>query len=249
MSQNGSVTLKIALLSTIVVLAGCAAKITNGDVATASGSDATAGACLANANYESPSDQQHNYRIQAGDDLQISFYRNPEFDTEVTVRPDGKINLRVVGDPVARGLTPEQLSQQLDKDYLSELLDPGVSVVVKNSPSRVVYVEGQVQHPAAVPLQPDMTALGAIAQAGGLSDEAGPNHVVLIRRDMCGQPHGVLLKIGNVLKQKKDSDEEDAMLLPGDLLVVPRSAIANLDLIVKQYVKDLLPVQPFFPIM
>ncbi|MDO8432696.1 MAG: polysaccharide biosynthesis/export family protein [Candidatus Binatus sp.] len=250
MSQKASAAIRNALLATFVLLAaGCAATDMKGDVSIAASEPAETG-CVMSANYKSPSDERQNYRIQAGDDLAITFYRNPEFDTEVIVRPDGKISMRVVGDPEARGLSPTELSARLNKAYSSELLEPGVSVVVKNSPSRVVFVQGQVDHPAAVPLQPDMTALGAIAQAGGFSDGANPNDVVLIRRDFCGQPHGVRLQIGKVLSQKKDHDnEEDAQLLPGDLLVVPRSKIASIDLFMKQYVKDLLPVQPFMPIL
>src|SRR5258706_1230959 len=231
MLQRASVVLRNALLCTFVVLAGCAVNDQKGDVPSA-GERLGSPLCETNANYESPADEQRNYRIQAGDDLAISFYRNAEFDTEVVVRPDGKISLRVVGEPEVRGLTPAELSAELEREYSDELLQPGVSVVVKNSPSRVVYVQGQVDHAAAVPLQPEMTALGAIAQAGGFSDGANPDRVVLIRRDACGSPHGQLLKIGSVLSQNKDLDnEEDAQLLPGDLLVVPRSKIASIDLI------------------
>lgn len=232
-----------------IMLGGCATTDKGADVPTAANEEAQA-PCLAGANYTSPSDQQQNYKIQSGDDLAVSFYLNSEFDTEATVRPDGKISLRLVGDQQARGLTPAQLSAELDRAYSDELVQPGVSVLVKNSPSRVVFVQGQVDHPGAVPLQPEMTALGAIAQAGGLTDGANPNAVVLIRRDLCGQAHGQELRLGRVLHQKSDAaNEEDAQLLPGDMLVVPRSKIADVGLFVKQYVKDLVPIQPYLPIL
>jgi hypothetical protein len=34
-------------------------------------------------------------------------------------------------------------------------------------------------------------------------------------------------------------------LLPSDIVVVPRSAIAQFDLNMKQYVRDALPVEPY----
>lgn len=249
MSSKATVALRIAILAAAIFLGGCATSDTRGDTRAAGETPAQV-PCVASAAYLSPSDQEQNYKIQSGDDLAISFYLNSEFDTDVAVRPDGKITLRLVGDQQARGLTPAQLSTELEQAYSKELLQPGVSVLVKNSPSRVVYVQGQVDHPGAVALQPDMTALAAIAQAGGLSDGANPDAVILIRRDLCGQAHGQPLKLGPMLKHASDTpNEEDARLLPGDMLVVPRSGIANLDLFVKQYVKDLIPIQPYLPIL
>ncbi len=235
-----------AVLLIAIFLGGCSTTDTRGDVASAPDTR-TETACLTNVNYTSVSDEQQNYRIQSGDDLAINFYLNSEFDTDATVRPDGKISLRLVGDQQARGLTPAQLSAELDQAYSNELLNPGVSVLVKSSPSRVVFVQGQVEHPGAIPLQPDMTALAAIAQAGGLSEGANPDSIVLIRRDMCGQAHGQELKLSGALKHKNDAAmEEDAELLPGDMVVVPRSGISSLGLTMKQYVKDLIPIQPYF---
>ena len=51
--------------------------------------------------------------------------------------------------------------------------DPQSTVRIDKSPWQVVYVEGQVGKPGAVPLQPGMTALQAIAASGGLTDAAG----------------------------------------------------------------------------
>jgi protein involved in polysaccharide export with SLBB domain len=240
----------LAVVLAAIQIGGCAATSQRGDVAASGGGTQVQPDCLASADYASPSDEELNYKIQSGDDLIISFYLNSEFDSEVTVRPDGKISLRLVGEQDARGLTPKQLSGELDKAYSRELLQPGVSVTVKNSPSRVVFVQGQVSHPGAVPLQPEMTALGAISQAGGLTDDANSEQVLLIRRDQCGQAHGQELKINLVLAQKSDIDNtEDARLLPGDVLVVPRTTISNVGLFVKHYVKDLIPIQPYLPIL
>jgi hypothetical protein len=43
----------------------------------------------------------------------------------------------------------------------------------------------------------------------------------------------------------KNNNEADAALLPTDTVIVPRSGIAQLDLIVKQYIRDVMPVQPY----
>ncbi len=88
-----------------------------------------------------------------------------------------------------------------------------------------------------------MTALQAITASGGLTDSAGPNKVVLVRRDACGHAHDEPLNLRKALKQKGHQD--DVVLAPTDLLIVPRSGIAAAGLFVKQYISDLLPVKPY----
>ena len=202
--------------------------------------------CDANARIQAATDDEQSYRIQPGDQLDLTFYLNPEFNDEVTVRPDGKIALRLVGSQQAAGLSPEQLAHQLDTAYSSELRDPGASVHVKSMPSRQVYVAGRVTRPGSFPLEPGMTAMEAISDAGGFTDDARDNGVILIRRDLCGTPHGMKIDLDAAVTQ--DGSDDDVALLPRDMLVVPRSKIGNVDLFVQQYVKNVIPVSPFFGI-
>jgi polysaccharide export outer membrane protein len=153
--------------------------------------------------------------------------------------------MRVIGDLKAWGLTPAQLAQELDKAYLSELRSPDAVVHVKNMPSRLVYVQGQVTKPGSFPLEPGMTAVQAISDAGGLTDEAA-NEAVLIRRDYCGQPSGIPVNLAKAMSSPEA--KKDIGLMPRDVIVVPRSTIANVDLFVKQYVTGLMPVPPYLSI-
>jgi protein involved in polysaccharide export with SLBB domain len=188
------------------------------------------------------SDAEGNYVIQPGDQVALDFYLNPEFNDDVTVRPDGKVTLRLIGDVQAAGLTPEQFAQTLDKDYMSELRNPDAAVHVKSMPSRQVYVQGQVGKPGAFPLEPGMTALQAISAAGGLTDEASSD-AVLIRRDACGRPYGVKVDLAGA--KGGTGSKQDVALAPRDIVVVPRSGIASVDLFVKQYIQGLLPFPPY----
>jgi protein involved in polysaccharide export with SLBB domain len=185
------------------------------------------------------------YIIQPGDDLDVSFYLSPEFNQDVIVRPDGKVSMKLIGVVQASGLTPSQFAENLDKDYLSELRSPGVTISVKNMPSRQVYVQGEVTKPGSFPLEPGMTALQAVSDAGGLTQDAGAD-AILIRRDACGVPYGSKIDLEAAIKSP--SSEQDAILQPRDILVVPRSGIANLDLFVQHYIRNLMPVQPYLPL-
>lgn len=203
--------------------------------------------CMAGAEIQQAAAPTENgYIIQPGDVLSIDFYLSPEFNDEVTVRPDGKVTLRLVGDVKAEGLTPAQLAQALDKTYSSELRSPDAAVHVKNMPSRQVFVQGQVSHPGAFPLESGMTVLQAISEAGGLTDDASKDGV-LIRRDLCGEPHGMKIDVASA-KTGKMANGEDVALMPRDILIVPRSKISNIDLFVKQYIQGLLPIPPYMSI-
>lgn len=232
-------------------LYGCSAAAAHGDVTGGAQAAVSPEQCLNGgaiqaaataAAAQQPADS-HAYHIQPGDQLDIGFYLDPEFNDQVTVGPDGKIALRMVGPVQAAGMTPAQLAAQIDKDYLSELRSPDAVVNVKNMPGRQVYVEGEVNHPGAFLLQPGMTALQAIAEAGGVTPDASDNDAVLIRHDACGRPAGARVDLASAVDSPGNG--EDAALMPYDILVVPRSGIANVDLFVKHYITGLLPFPPY----
>jgi len=227
----------VALVCCAQLWMGCAAKSPEESDIRAASTASVSPACDVTAAIDEP----RAYRIQPNDQLDISFYLSPELHQNLTVRPDGDISIPIAGNVHAQGLTPGQLEKSLDQLYALELRDPKSTVRIDKSPWQVVYVEGQVAKPGAVPLQPGMTAIQAIAASGGLTDAAGASKVVLIRRDACGNPHGEKLQLDKVLNQK--NNEEDVALLPADLLIVPRSGIAQFDLNIKQYVRDAMPLE------
>ena len=187
-----------------------------------------------------------HYTVRPGDELLLSFYMSPEFDRDITVQPDGRINLQVVGTMLVAGLTLDQVEREINQAYRRELSNPQATVVLKSSPSWVVYVEGEVGRPGAAPLVPEMTAMGAISAAGGFTDSASTNSVILIRRDSCGNPHGEKLNLAKVVGQR--DLEQDAGVMPSDIIIVPKSSIAKVDLFVKQYVRDVLPIEPYLSV-
>lgn len=193
-------------------------------------------------------EDQTVYRIQRGDKLHLSFYRNGELNRYVEVRPDGRFTIEPYGDVAAAGLTPAQLAQKLNVAFSEDLFEPNATVSVIDSPFRRVFVGGQVNYPGALPLKPGMTATQAIISTGWLRDDARADQIVLIRRDACGDAFGTFIQVANAVSQSSDHQMQDVMLLPNDIIVVPRSAVGKLDLFVKQYIRDTLPVQPYLSV-
>jgi len=184
------------------------------------------------------------YRVKVGDTLDIRFYKTPELNLEVPVRSDGKISLELIGDVQAAGLEPEQLAASLRERYASELTDPRVSVIVRKFGGGI-WIGGEVKNPSRVPYSVGLTALQAIHRAGGFLETARPSSVVLIRLEGT-QYKGYLLPLDKV--QTGEDVSVDAELQPSDILHVPKSGIANVDLFVDQYIRKVLPVQPAIPI-
>jgi protein involved in polysaccharide export with SLBB domain len=179
-----------------------------------------------------------DYRMQPGDEIEIRFFYNPELNQTVIVRPDGKISLPVVDDVQAAGLTPSELDALLTQIYGQELRKPMVTVIVKTFTSQRVYVGGEVGRPGIVELTAGMTALQAVIAVEGFKDTAKPEAVIVIRNGATDAP----IPIRVDLEQSIDGETTtgDIQLQAFDVVYVPKSAIANANLFVKQYIRDLI---------
>ena len=180
------------------------------------------------------------YRIAFGDELDIRFFYNPELDELAPVRPDGRISLPLLGEIVAAGRTPSELTATLRSRYSAEMEDPEVTVIVRTFNSHRVYITGEVEEPGEVMLDTRLTALQAIARSGDFAKTARRSQVLLIRRRPYeNQPKVAVLDLASVQKAQGFSD--DLLLEPYDVLFVPKSRIANVNQFVDQYIKQVLP--------
>lgn len=181
------------------------------------------------------------YRIRVGDQLDVRFYKTPELNLEKEpVRNDGKISLDLVGDVQAAGLGPDQLAESLRQAYSGELEDPRIAVIVREFGGQV-FVGGEVGKPAALKYVEGMTALQAIQSVGGFNDKASYENVILMRRTS-EKYEGYRL----FLKQALNGDDfiQDVALQPNDVVFVPKSRIANVNLLVEQYITKNIPTIP-----
>jgi len=230
-SAMRGVSSAVAMLSALA-LGGCYYKVTTDPVPAPARS---AAAPVASA----------PYLIQVADHLAVKFYQNPDLNEEVIVRPDGKISLQLIGDVQAAGVEPAALAANIESGYRSELSVPHVSVLVRELGGRV-YVGGEVGKPGVVPLTANLTLVQAVQEAGGFLETAHLSQVVLIRRDASGQPVGYALDVRPVIGGTKPA--EDVPLQPYDVAFVPRSKIADVNLFVKQWIRDNLPIPVAIPV-
>ena len=184
--------------------------------------------------------QPSEYRIQPGDQMEIKLFYNPELNESVTVRPDGRVSLQLAHEIPAAGLTPAELTQVLKKSYARELNRPEITVFIRNFAGQHVFVDGEVNKAALIPLAPAMTILQSIAVAGGLKNSARTDEIVIVRRGTEGKPQVFTVDITRVLNGTDPS--QDVALMPFDVVYVPKSAITNLNVWIDQYLRQNLPV-------
>lgn len=183
------------------------------------------------------------YLVRVGDMLDIRFYKTPELNVEVPVRSDGMISLELLGDVQAAGLQPKDLAAALTERYGEELTDPRVTVIVRGFGGQV-FVQGEVFRAGSIPYADGLTALQAIAGAGGMNLEARRSNVVLMRREN-GEWRGYTL---DLRKPMEGTDfGQDVQLQASDIVYVPRKKVSNVNLFVRQYIRDNMPVPPIMP--
>jgi len=197
-----------------------------------------AGTKIDNPVLASAPEKPPQYFIQAGDQLHIKFFYNPELNETITVRPDGKISLQLVDEVQAAGLTPAQLDDFLTDRYSKELKKPAITVIVGSFSSQRVYVGGEVNRQGLVELTGGMTALQAVVSAGGLKETGDPEAAIIIRKGPENQPVPVRVNLKSALTG--ESPDTAVQLKPYDVVYIPKTWIAEANKFVKQYVEDLL---------
>jgi protein involved in polysaccharide export with SLBB domain len=188
---------------------------------------------------------QQNYRIEPGDSLNIRYTFHPEMNQEELVRRDGKISAVLVGEIAVAGMTTAELSKYLVEQTSHRLRDPEVIVEVTRSTEKTIYVGGEVGRPGAVPYRDGLSPLQAILAAGGFRDTAQLDSIILVRAQ--GQDNDFISRKINLEEVVVDGAKEQIALAPHDVVFVPRTAIANANIWVRQHIRDLLPFPLRFP--
>ncbi len=124
---------------------------------------------------------QKEYLLAPGDQIEVVVWRVPEASRVVVVRPDGMISLPLLQDVQAAGLSPRELADNLGQRLSSRLVSPQVNVLPQVVRQASVYVFGDVNSPAAVPLRNANNALQALAAAGGPRRSGNESQASLIR--------------------------------------------------------------------
>ena len=159
-------------------------------------SDSTPIVPMAAAGGGSPGDSN---KLGPNDRLRITVFGQPTLTGEYTLDGNGVLAFPLIGNVPANGVTTSQLQQaiaaKLKPDYM---VNPNVSAEIVTR--RPFYVIGEVQKPGNYPYVSDMTAVNAIAMAGGFTRRARKNDFYIRRLDKDGKVVRIEANAGTVLQ-------------------------------------------------
>ncbi len=183
------------------------------------------------------------YRLGFGDVLEVKFFRNPQFNESLLVRPDGRVSLAKVGELHVAGMTPVELDSVITRTYGEFLLEPEVTVIVREFGGYQIYVLGEVSSPGGYPVQRNMTVLQALASAGGTKNSAKLGNVMVLRRGQGEAIEAKKLDVRRPVRAKRESDiiGNDIYLQPHDIIYVPKTFVASASDFMRQVYSGFLP--------
>ncbi len=166
-----------------------------------------------------PAPVRDPYRINPGDVLQISVWKEEDLTRELLVNPDGHIAFPLAGDMVAEGRTVEQLRVELVGKLSRFIPDVVVTVAALQLNGNKVYVLGQVTRPGEFVMTRTVDVMQAISTAGGTTPFAKLDEVRILRRGDQGTQIAIPFKYSDVQEGRKL--EQNILLRAGDTIVVP----------------------------
>jgi polysaccharide export outer membrane protein len=171
------------------------------------------------------------YVVGPQDRLAITVFDEPTLTKTVTVDSDGSFDFPLVGRVTAGGLSVRQITANLRKRLGPPdgfLVNPQVNIEVETYRSQVVYVNGQVRVPGAVPLKGAMTIMDVLAQAGSPTPDAGP--YIEIYRKPAGQgtdspldPAKASAPLRVTMEDLRNGRAQQILLNDGDTVNVPKA--------------------------
>ena len=165
-----------------------------------------------------PSGVLEPYRVQPGDLLTVSVWKEEALQGEALVRPDGGLSFPLVGDISATGKSVAELTQEFTTRLERYIPSPVVTILVKQINGNHVYVVGKVNHPGEFPFSRPVDVMQALALAGGTTPYAALNDIVILRRENA-LLSAIRFRYGDV--ERGRALDQDVLLRSGDTVVVP----------------------------
>lgn len=174
-----------------------------------------------------------------GDTVDITIYRNDDLHRTVKIDMSGKIMFPLIGDVQAGGVSIFKLRDEMTARLSRYLKDPQITINISTVQSQKVMVLGQVNSPGVFTVDSSVTMMEAIAKAGGATQDAKLENVLLIRR--AGEKAEVKsVNISSLFAGKTNA--VNSPIQGGDIVYVPSVMIADVSWYFSHLGKILSPV-------
>lgn len=159
-----------------------------------------------------------NYQLGPEDLIEISVWKEPELTKQIIIRPDGKISYPLINEVQAAGKTVKELREEIHKGLEKFVTDAQVTVLLLKAQHYKIFVVGKVGRPGEFVVGRPTTVMQALAMAGGLTPFASPGNISVLRRS---GDQEIVFPFDYKNVSRGYNLEENRILLPGDVVVVP----------------------------
>ena len=167
-----------------------------------------------------------DYFIESGDVLNVQVFPAEEFSKEVTVRPDGTIDVPLVGSVKVEGMRSGDLENILTAKFSKYVSNPRITINVRKFSANSIAIIGEVHGTGYFEYREGMKLLDLVASAGGLADYPRADRVRIYRRvkNADGTTREEIIKadISAIMDGHMD---KNISLAAGDIVYVPRTKI------------------------
>lgn len=165
-----------------------------------------------------PTNHASEYRIQPGDRLFISVWREEALQRPVLVGPDGSISFTLAGQIQGTGMSLKELEKELQKRLIKYIPEAAVSVSLVETLGNKIYIAGKVIRPGEYVISRPTNVMQAIALAGGITPFADKTNIKVLRAKN-GNNQVYWFNYKQVANGENLS--QNITLAPGDTVVVP----------------------------
>jgi len=159
-----------------------------------------------------------DYKLHAGDKIQVSVWKEVDLQRLVVIRPDGKFSFALTGEVQAAGRTPDEIRVDIENRLKKYIPEPVVTVTVEETAGNRIFVIGQVNKPGVFIMNPQVNVLQALSLAAGATPFAKLDSIIVIRSTGNSQT-SLPFRYSQVTEGKALG--QNILLESGDVVVVP----------------------------
>ena len=160
-----------------------------------------------------------SYRLGPRDLISVKVFEVPELNVESRVSEKGTVNLPLIGDVPAEGLTADEFGKRLEELLEERYVNrASVAIEVREFRSRPIVVMGAVKSPGNLAFPGRWTLLEALAAAGGLAEGHG-DYVNVLRRANNGLTDQIAIRVDDLLVHGEP--RANIPIFANDLINVP----------------------------
>ncbi len=155
-------------------------------------------------------------KLGVNDVIEITVYDETNLSRTFRIDTSGKILFPLIGEieVVNRKINEivKEIETKLSEKYLK---NPQVTIFVKETNSKKVYIFGQISKPGSYSYQTDLTLLQLIATSGGFTQIADKSNIIL-KRNINNNVSSYKIPVNQII----DGKIKDIILIPNDIIYV-----------------------------